>query len=333
MRFFVPILFLRGIGFGWSNLPLQTVAIGAITGRALPKANSLYNASAQIFSSIGVAVVTTILVQRTTLHASGIVQAAAASGARPPANLGLLAGTDAVSDVFKLLTFGTAFAVAVSFLLPRQSLKMRMASQSASTLATSDEQWEGAPSPAPPLATAQSSNGKSSDTPPMPIADTPAGMPESPLPVASAQRLGPPPGMPPGNMSAPDRTPDTAPVVASPPYVQNGHAPEYEERIASLERMVASLVEAVRNQPPVPVPSVDEGRLAALEQAVSNLDRTVHSMPPPVWHRTQYDRTGETEQRVVALERAVQHLTWSTAPSPSDSYRATTYSGVPRSGD
>ncbi|MCA1723759.1 MAG: multidrug efflux MFS transporter, partial [Thermomicrobia bacterium] len=64
VRFFVPILFLRGIGFGWSNLPLQTVAIGAITGRALPKANSLYNASAQIFSSIGVAVVTTILVQR-----------------------------------------------------------------------------------------------------------------------------------------------------------------------------------------------------------------------------------------------------------------------------
>ena len=332
-RFFVPILFLRGIGFGWSNLPLQTVAIGAITGRALPKANSLYNASAQIFSSIGVAVVTTILVQRTTLHASGIVQAAAASGARPPANLGLLAGTDAVSDVFKLLTFGTAFAVAVSFLLPRQSLKMRMASQSASTLATSDEQWEGAPSPAPALATTQASTGKSSDTPPMPIADTPAGMPESPLPVASAQRLGPPPGMPPGNMSAPDRTPDTAPMVASPLYVQNGHAPEYEERIASLERMVASLVEAVRNQPPAPVPSVDEGRIAALEQAVSNLDRTVHSMPPPTWHRAQYDRTGETEQRVVALERAVQHLTWSTAPSPSDSYRATTYSGVPRSGD
>jgi EmrB/QacA subfamily drug resistance transporter len=122
-RFFVPILFLRGIGFGWSNLPLQTVALGSITGRALPKATSLYNAAAQIFSSIGTAVVTTILVQRTTRHASDLVRDAIATGARPPANLALIAGTAAVSDVFKLLTVGTLAAAAIALLLPRQSLK------------------------------------------------------------------------------------------------------------------------------------------------------------------------------------------------------------------
>ena len=55
-QFFLPLLAIRGIGFGWSNLPLQTVALSSITGRALPKASSLYNATAQIFSSIGVAV-------------------------------------------------------------------------------------------------------------------------------------------------------------------------------------------------------------------------------------------------------------------------------------
>jgi MFS family permease len=128
-RFFVPILFLRGIGFGWSNLPLQTVGLGAITGRALGKATSLYNASAQIFSSIGTAAVTTILVQRTTFHASALVQRATAAGLRPPVDLGLIAGTDAVSDVFKLLTIGTAVAAAISILLPKQSLKQQLANE------------------------------------------------------------------------------------------------------------------------------------------------------------------------------------------------------------
>ena len=127
--FFVPILFLRGIGFGWSNLPLQTVGLGSITGRALGKATSLYNASAQIFSSIGTAAVTTILVQRTTSHASALVQRAATAGLPPDANLGLIAGTDAVSDVFKLLTIGTGVAVVVSLLLPKQSLKQQLANE------------------------------------------------------------------------------------------------------------------------------------------------------------------------------------------------------------
>jgi EmrB/QacA subfamily drug resistance transporter len=128
-RFFVPILFLRGIGFGWSNLPLQTVGLGAITGRALGKATSLYNASAQIFSSIGTAVVTTILVQRTTSHASALVQRATDAGLRPSVDIGLIAGTDAVSDVFKLLTVGTAVAAVISLLLPKQSLKQQLANE------------------------------------------------------------------------------------------------------------------------------------------------------------------------------------------------------------
>ncbi|MDQ2787473.1 MAG: DHA2 family efflux MFS transporter permease subunit [Chloroflexota bacterium] len=320
--FFVPILFLRGIGFGWSNLPLQTVAIGAITGRALPKANSLYNASAQIFSSIGVAVVTTILVQRTTFHASSLVQAAIASGAHPPANLALLAGTDAVSDVFKLLTIGTALSVAVSFLLPRYSLKTQMASQNAPIPATPGEQPAGAPSPALALATAESSIGNGSAAP--------MGISEIPMPAASAQRFGPPPGMSPGRMPEPYRMPDTTPLSAAPAYIQNGHTSNVEERIASLERMVASLVEAMRHQPLTPAPSVDEGRIAALEQAVGSLDRIIHSMPPPHWHRVQYDRMGATEQRIAALERAAYSLTWSSEPPPPDGYRVPTYDGAPR---
>ncbi len=305
-RFFVPILFLRGIGFGFSNLPLQTVAIGAITGRALPKANSLYNASAQIFSSIGTAVVTTILVQRTTFHASSLVQAATASGTRPPANLPLLAGTDAMGDVFKLLTYGTAVAMLVSLLLPRQSLKTQMANQRASVPATPGEQPTDAPAPAPALATAPPSGH--GGAPPAP---------ESPLPATAPARTGPPPGMPEPSMPYP------APAVAG-EYIGNGSMTDYEGRIAALEEMVTSLAEAMRSQPPA-APSMDEGRIAALEAAVGNLTRTVGNLPPAKWHREQYDRAGATEQRIAALERAVQHLTWSAAPAPPDGRRAPAY--------
>lgn len=132
-QFFVPILFLRGIGFGWSNLPLQTVSIASITGRALPKATSLYNATAQVFSSIGTAVVTTLLVQRTASEATALVSTAQAAGQRPPANLALLAGTAATSDVFRLLVFGTLAASVFCFFLPRYSLKQLEAKKTADT--------------------------------------------------------------------------------------------------------------------------------------------------------------------------------------------------------
>jgi len=135
-RFFVPVLFLRGIGFGWTNLPVQTVALQSITGNALPKASSLFNATAQVFTSIGVAVVSTLLVQHAASHASDIARSAIASGAcaradviagRCPADLILRSGAAGTSDVFRLLTFATAFAVIICFFLPRKSLKQQMA--------------------------------------------------------------------------------------------------------------------------------------------------------------------------------------------------------------
>jgi uncharacterized membrane protein YraQ (UPF0718 family) len=44
-------------------------------------------------------------------------------------DIGLIAGTDAVSDVFKLLTVGTAVAAVISLLLPKQSLKQQLANE------------------------------------------------------------------------------------------------------------------------------------------------------------------------------------------------------------
>jgi EmrB/QacA subfamily drug resistance transporter len=122
-QFFLPILAVRGLGFGWSNLPLQTVSLAAITGHALPKATSLYNATAQIFSSIGVAILSTIFIQSTTAKAGEIVGAAQAAGTSPPADIAIQAGVSAFAHVFVFVTIGTAVALLLGFLLPGQSLK------------------------------------------------------------------------------------------------------------------------------------------------------------------------------------------------------------------
>jgi EmrB/QacA subfamily drug resistance transporter len=63
-----PAMILRGLGFGATGIPLQTLALSGITGPALAKGSSLYNVSAQIFSSIGIAVLATLFVQQTTAH-------------------------------------------------------------------------------------------------------------------------------------------------------------------------------------------------------------------------------------------------------------------------
>jgi EmrB/QacA subfamily drug resistance transporter len=123
--FFMPALFLRGIGFGWVGLPLQTIALAAITGPALPKASSLYNATAQIFTSIGVAMVTTLLVQRTDVHARELAETARAAGGALPTDLFLRAGTAAMSDVFWMLAAGTFIVGLAALLLPRLSLKQQ----------------------------------------------------------------------------------------------------------------------------------------------------------------------------------------------------------------
>ncbi|MDQ3326929.1 MAG: multidrug efflux MFS transporter [Chloroflexota bacterium] len=127
----MPILFLRGVGFGWGGLPLQTLALSAVTGRALPKASSLYNATAQIFSSIGVAVVSTVFIQGTASEAAEIAGRAQTAGTPPPRDLPLLAAAASMSDVFWLLTIATGLIVLVALFLPRRSLKQEQTARAA----------------------------------------------------------------------------------------------------------------------------------------------------------------------------------------------------------
>ncbi|HEV2527349.1 MAG TPA: MDR family MFS transporter [Thermomicrobiales bacterium] len=115
---FIPILILRGIGFGWSNMPLQTTALAEITGSALPKATSLFNATAQVFSSIGIAVTSTLFLGYVDSHAHLIVQT-------PEGVDALEAGAQGFRYAFLYLAMGTAIAGIAAFWLPRYSLRQR----------------------------------------------------------------------------------------------------------------------------------------------------------------------------------------------------------------
>ena len=115
---FVPILILRGMGFGWSNLPLQTTAFSQITGLALPKATSLYNATAQVFSSIGIAISTVLFLGYVDSHSSLVTELGPEAGT-------LAAGSEAFRYTFIFLGVGTALAVFVALLLPRESVRQQ----------------------------------------------------------------------------------------------------------------------------------------------------------------------------------------------------------------
>ena len=137
----MPALILRGLGFGLTLIPVQTMALEIITGPALPKASSLFNVTRQIFSSIGIAITITLFVQRASAHGEQLASQARANlppGVTLDPNNPLVkagiesirsqAGTAAVNDVFTLVMIGSLFLLAIAFFLPgRQALAKRRA--------------------------------------------------------------------------------------------------------------------------------------------------------------------------------------------------------------
>ena len=61
-------LVLRGVGFGLSNIPLQTLVVSRISNQAMARASSLVNVTRQIFSAVGITLLTSYLIQQTTTH-------------------------------------------------------------------------------------------------------------------------------------------------------------------------------------------------------------------------------------------------------------------------
>jgi len=107
----------------------------AIVGPALPKASSLFNVMRQIFSSIGIAIVSTLFVQQAAQHATELQR----SLPTPPPGVTLdpnsptvqaarqqlaaQAGTNAVNDVFLIVTIGSIIILLAALALPGRPKK------------------------------------------------------------------------------------------------------------------------------------------------------------------------------------------------------------------
>lgn len=85
-------LALRGFGLGLTNAPLQTLALSVVSNQAMARASSLVNVTRMVFSSIGVAALTTLLTQRSKFHGEDFTQTTA--GQDIIANCTAAAGAD-----------------------------------------------------------------------------------------------------------------------------------------------------------------------------------------------------------------------------------------------
>ena len=68
-------LIMRGLGLGLVNIPMQTLALSVVSNRAMARASSLVNVTRQVFSAVGVSVLTTYLTQRAITHGNEVAAA------------------------------------------------------------------------------------------------------------------------------------------------------------------------------------------------------------------------------------------------------------------
>jgi DHA2 family multidrug resistance protein len=127
-------LLLVGLSFAMINVPVQTLALEALKGEALAKASSLFLSTKLIFSSVGVAIITTLLVDRTRSQATdlaGQFQAllpgsglnlsdprALAALRAMEAQVPVQAGTWAIQSIFWLIFWGSLALIVLALLLP-----------------------------------------------------------------------------------------------------------------------------------------------------------------------------------------------------------------------
>lgn len=111
----IPLV-LRSMGLVIVFMPLNTLAIERLTGPLLAKGTALFNVTMQIFSSVGVALSTTLFVQQTTQHV-GELAGQGVSGAL----LAARASTAGMNDVFVYMTIVSAILILPCLALPGRS--------------------------------------------------------------------------------------------------------------------------------------------------------------------------------------------------------------------
>jgi EmrB/QacA subfamily drug resistance transporter len=106
------VLYVRGLSLGLALLPLQTTTFSTISSRDTGRASALFSSVRQVASSVGVAVLATVLVGRTRVHAGELAGAAATVKAGAP-----LAGLLGFRDAFAVAAVLGAFSVAAGLLI------------------------------------------------------------------------------------------------------------------------------------------------------------------------------------------------------------------------
>jgi EmrB/QacA subfamily drug resistance transporter len=101
------IMFLRGVSMSFALVAAQTATFSTIKSEETGRASSLFNTNRQVAASVGVAVLTTVLLEETAAHLAGVTGAVASAQAQ------VLAFHDAfaASIVFGLL--GIVFALLI----------------------------------------------------------------------------------------------------------------------------------------------------------------------------------------------------------------------------
>ncbi len=98
------IMFARGLTLGFCMIPMGTAMFATIKPKDTGRASALMNANRQVGGSVGVAVLATILTERTNAHVPAAVLAAAQHGDR---------AAQAAAAPGTLLAFHDAFVIAV----------------------------------------------------------------------------------------------------------------------------------------------------------------------------------------------------------------------------
>jgi EmrB/QacA subfamily drug resistance transporter len=133
------LLALFGVSFSMVGIPAQTLALEALTGEELAKASSLVISTRLIFSSVGVAIITTLLVDQMRSHFSALMrqlQALAPRTAGRPqthinpqlaAQVAAQVGAAAIQNIFWLICIGTSGLIAIALFLPGRRRQERPA--------------------------------------------------------------------------------------------------------------------------------------------------------------------------------------------------------------
>ncbi len=152
-------LLLVGLSFAMINVPVQTLALEALKGEALAKASSLFLSTKLIFSSVGVAIITTVLLDRTRSQVTDLASQFQAQLPGSGLNLGdprvlaalrameaqipVQAGTWAIQSIFWLIFWASLALIVLALLLPGRKRPMAaLTEESGAATLTGKEQEE-----------------------------------------------------------------------------------------------------------------------------------------------------------------------------------------------